>query len=60
MKLYDENSLAKARAVANLANSAGCRLIGPITSHEREPFMSGAMNIVIIRSMMSTPYIGYA
>ena len=37
--------LANAKAVANLANSAGCRLTGPMTSHERDPLVSGAMKI---------------
>ena len=40
--------LANASAVANLANSAGCRLTGPSMSHEREPFVSGAMKMVTI------------
>ena len=34
VKLYSLNILAKASAVANLANSAGCRLIGPSTIQE--------------------------
>ena len=39
---------AKASAVANFANSAGWRLTGPKISHEREPFVSGAMNMVMM------------
>ena len=35
-------NLAKANAVAHLANSADCRLKGPIFIHEWEPLMSRA------------------
>ena len=38
---YVPKDRAKARAVANLANSAGCKLIGPNTNHERDPFYIG-------------------
>lgn len=43
-------NLANANPVANLANSADCILTGPITSHDREPFISGAKMIVITSS----------
>ncbi len=56
--MYDEKSLAMARAVANLANSAGWRLIGPKTSHDREPLMSGATNIVTSSNSSIAKYIG--
>ena len=46
---------AKARAVANLANSAGCKLTGPNTNHERDPFISGAKNMVAISKSMIIP-----
>ncbi len=35
-----------AKAVANLANSAGCNLSGPRTIHEREPLISCGLKIV--------------
>ncbi len=59
-KLYVLKSLARASAVATLANSAGCRLIGPSDIHEREPLISWAINGVIINTTSSTMYIGYA
>ena len=40
--------MAKAKAVAVLANSAGCRLTGPNTSHECEPLISGATKTVTV------------
>ena len=48
---------AKAKAVANLANSAGCKLTGPKISQEREPFVSGAMKMVTTNSKSKMPYI---
>ena len=48
LKLYMLMNRAKASAVANLANSAGWRLTGPKINHEREPFVSGAMNMVMM------------
>ena len=36
-------SLAKAKAVAHFANSAGCKLTEPKLIHDREPFMSFAI-----------------
>ena len=52
--------MAKAKAVANLANSAGCKLTGPITSQEREPFVSGAMKIVTMSKRIIPTYTMYA
>lgn len=52
---YVPKDRAKARAVANLANSAGCKLIGPNTNHERDPFISGAKNMVAISKSMIIP-----
>lgn len=49
--------LAKASAVANLANSAGCRLTGPNTIHEREPLISCGLNIVPNSNNSKIPYI---
>ena len=49
--------MASASAVANLANSAGCKLTGPRMSHYRDPFVSGAMNIVTISISISPIYI---
>ena len=37
-------NFAKAKAVANLANSAGCKLTGPNFNHEYDPLMSSAKN----------------
>ena len=37
-------NLAKAKAVANLANSAGCKLTGPNFNQEYDPLMSSAKN----------------
>ena len=45
-KPYVDISLAAARAVANLANSAGCMRSGPMTSHDLEPFISWGLKIV--------------
>ena len=39
-------SFAMAKAVANFANSAGCKRKGPKTSHEREPFISCGLKMV--------------
>ena len=47
-------SFATAKAVANLANSAGCKRIGPSTSHEREPLISCGLKMVINSSSMRT------
>ena len=52
--------MANANAVANLANSAGCRLTGPITNQEREPLVSGAIKIVTISKIIIPIYIMYA
>ena len=52
--------LANAKAVANLANSAGCRLTGPMTSQERDPLVSGAMKIVTMSKRIIPTYIMYA
>ena len=57
---YEFIYFASASAVANLANSAGCRLTGPITSHERDPFVSGAIKMVTISSTIIPVYIMYA
>ena len=52
--------LANAKAVANLANSAGCRLTGPMTSQERDPLVSGAMKMVTMSKRIIPTYIMYA
>ena len=39
-KPYVDISLDIAKAVANLANSAGCIRNGPMTIHDREPLIS--------------------
>jgi len=57
LKPYVFISFATASAVANLANSAGCNLTGPKTSHEWEPFMFGARKIVAISNTMTPAYI---
>jgi len=49
--------LANMRAVANLANSAGCKLTGPSISQEREPLTSGAMKIVTNSRNNIPPYM---
>ena len=46
VKPYADMNLAMAKAVANLANSAGCNLIGPKTIHDREPFMEWGLKMV--------------
>ena len=52
-KPYVLISFDTARAVANLANSAGCRRSGPKTSHEREPLISWGLNMVAKSSSKS-------
>ncbi len=47
--------LAKAKAVANFANSAGCILNCPICSQDRDPFISLATNIVTKRRIIIPP-----
>ena len=46
--------LATAIAVKHLANSAGCKLIGPNVSHDSEPLISRAKIGVIISSTIIT------
>ena len=53
-------NFAIANAVANLANSAGCMRNGPITIHEREPFISCGLNIVANSNNSNTTYIAKA
>ena len=48
---------ANANAVANLANSAGCRLTGPKISQDREPLVSGAIKMVTTNKRISPIYI---
>ena len=52
-------SLAKAKAVAHFANSAGCKLTEPKLIHDRDPFMSFAIKGVInnrtIKAMYKMP-----
>ena len=48
-------SFAKAKAVANLANSAGWSLSGPKTSQEREPLMLCGLKMVTKSSSNSNP-----
>ena len=50
-------SLATAKAVANLANSAGCKRNGPNTSHEREPLISWGLKMVAKSNNNKAPYI---
>ena len=57
VKPYSLMNLDKANAVANLANSAGCKLTGPKFSQEREPFVSGAMTKVMISNTINAAYI---
>ena len=52
-------SLAKAKAVAHFANSAGCKLTEPKLIHDREPFISlaikGVTNSRTINAMYKRP-----
>ena len=54
---WTEYFLDIAKAVANFANSAGCRRKGPKTSHEREPLISCGLNIVRNSNIKKKPYI---
>ena len=51
---FDMN-FARQRAVANFANSAGCRRTGPSTSHEREPLMLWGLKMVAKSSRSISP-----
>ena len=43
-------NFATAKAVANFANSAGCKRNGPRTNQDRDPLISWGLNIVAKRS----------
>ena len=47
VKPYADINFAIAKAVANLANSAGCNRNGPKTIQEREPFMECGLITVV-------------
>jgi hypothetical protein len=59
LKLNRLSSLAIARFVANLANSAGCNLKPPISNHERAPFTSLPNSRTNISMRIVKIYIGY-
>jgi len=50
-------NLATANAVANLANSAGCKRNGPKTNHEREPLISWGLKIVANSNNSNAAYM---
>ena len=57
LKSNRSTNFARANAVANFANSAGWRLIGPKLSQEREPLVSLATNMVKMSSNISARYM---
>ena len=54
---YVDMNFDNASAVANLANSAGCKRSGPNTSHDLEPLMECGLKIVAKSKTSSKPYM---